>query len=312
MCEYDGSLNHPQCFFHTRLTEEDIVEMIKKLTSEPLENYAKIGLKPFCLSNLAPVKGLAFWSRRPKVTVQKTTKPHPKKKMKSKGKAAAKESSVIGESRAGEEQSEEDDYESQDDVVEKARAQAKKRKTGDLSYAPKATEVFGMSTSVLELEEDPAATHDDLVDDIPDVRTDPSSPPKEVIENVNPPSSSKAAEDPDIVVVTGTSYSKPATTVLIKHASKETHSSAEQDITKLKLPNYEKIEFEQLCSGFVSRLETSYEMEKNLVNMMRIKHEPPRARSSFLKDGSGLEYSKEHQPVAPKGQVIFFERWVGS
>ena len=54
MCEYNGSENHPQCFFHTKLTEEDIVDMIKKLTSESLENCAKIGLKPFCLSNPAP------------------------------------------------------------------------------------------------------------------------------------------------------------------------------------------------------------------------------------------------------------------
>ena len=130
-----------------------------------------------------------------------------------------------------------------------------------------------MSTSVPELDEDPTASHDDLVDDIPDVRTDSPSPLKEATKNVNLPSSSKAAEDPDTIVVTGTSYSKPARPVLTKHASKETHSFAEQDITKLKLPNYEKLEFEKLYSGFVSCLQTSYEMEKSLVNMMRIKHE---------------------------------------
>ncbi|KAI5008362.1 hypothetical protein ZWY2020_009410 [Hordeum vulgare] len=221
MCEYDGSENHPQCFFHTRLTEEDIVEMIRKLTSEPLENCTKIGLKTFCLSNPAPPKGSTFWSRRPKVTVQKTTKspPKKKKKKKKKGKAATKESSVVGESRAGEEQSEE-----------------KKRKTGDLSSAPKITEVFGMSTFVPELDEDPATTHDDLVDDVPDVPTDPPSPLKETTENVNPPSSSKAVEDPDTVIVTSTGYSKPAEAMLTKHESKETHASAEQDITELKLP----------------------------------------------------------------------------
>ena len=29
MCEYDGSLNHPQCYFHRRLPEQDIVDIIK-------------------------------------------------------------------------------------------------------------------------------------------------------------------------------------------------------------------------------------------------------------------------------------------
>ncbi|KAI5006345.1 hypothetical protein ZWY2020_033588 [Hordeum vulgare] len=190
-----------------------------------------------------------------------------------------------------------DDYESHDDVVEvisissdstssspkPSRAQAKKRKTGDLSSAPKTSEVFGMSTPIPKLDNDPAANHDYLLDDIPDVRTNPPSPLKEATENVNPPSSSKVAEDPDTVVVTGTGYSKPTTVVLTKHASKETHSSAEQDITKLKLPNYEKLEFEQLYSGFVGSLQTSYKMEKSLVNIMRIKHEvrePPVSKTT--------------------------------
>ncbi|KAI4997902.1 hypothetical protein ZWY2020_053244 [Hordeum vulgare] len=215
--------------------------MMRKLTSESFENCAKIGLKPFCLSNPAPA---------------------------------------------------DDGYEIQDDVVEVSPpssgdsvmsalspmihvqgAQAKKRKTGDLSSAPKTTEVFGMRTFVPEFDEDQAAARDDPVDDIPDVRTDSPGPLKETTENVNPPSSSKATEDPNTVIVTGTGYSKPATAVLSKHASKEAHPSAEQNITKLKLPHYEKLQFEQLCSGFISRLETSYEMEKSLVNMMRIKHD---------------------------------------
>ena len=79
--------------------------------------------------------------------------------------------------------------------------------------------------------------------------------------------------DPDPVVVTGTGYSKPATTVLTKHAPKDAQVFAEKYITKLKLPNYEKLEFDELYSGFESRLETSHEMEKILANMMQIKHE---------------------------------------
>ena len=135
------------------------------------------------------------------------------------------------------------------------------------------TDALGMSTSAPEFDEDQAAARDDPVDDIPDVRIDSPGPLKETTEKVNPPSSSKVIEDPDTVIITSTGYSKPAAVVLSKHASKESHPSAEQDITKLKLPHYEKLEFEQLCSGFVSRLETSYEMEKSLINMMRVKHE---------------------------------------
>ncbi|KAI4991863.1 hypothetical protein ZWY2020_040249 [Hordeum vulgare] len=62
-----------------------------------------------------------FWTRRTKTIIKKTTKPpskKKKKKKKSKGKAAAKESSVMGESRAVEEQSEDDDYDSEDEDVE--------------------------------------------------------------------------------------------------------------------------------------------------------------------------------------------------
>ena len=53
MCEYNGDLNHPQHFYNVRLLEEDIVEIVKKLSGEPIENCSKIGLKPFCVSNPA-------------------------------------------------------------------------------------------------------------------------------------------------------------------------------------------------------------------------------------------------------------------
>ena len=54
MCEFDGTLDHPQCYFHTALTEKDIVTIIKKLTGEPAGKCGQIGLKPFCKINPAP------------------------------------------------------------------------------------------------------------------------------------------------------------------------------------------------------------------------------------------------------------------
>ncbi|KAI4997497.1 hypothetical protein ZWY2020_052839 [Hordeum vulgare] len=126
MYEYDGTVNHPQCFHHKRLSESEIVGIIKKLTGEPLEECAKIGLKAFCRSNPVPPKSDPFWRRGPKVTAQKTTKPPPKKRKKTtKGKAASKDSSVVDESRAGDEHSEGEDNESQDDAVEESMTQTK-------------------------------------------------------------------------------------------------------------------------------------------------------------------------------------------
>uniref|UniRef100_A0A8I6XRX7 Uncharacterized protein n=1 Tax=Hordeum vulgare subsp. vulgare TaxID=112509 RepID=A0A8I6XRX7_HORVV len=120
-------------------------------------------------------------------------------------------------------------------------AQAKKRKAGDSSSAPKTTEVLGTSTSAPKLDEGQVAAHDAPVDDIPDIRDDSPDTLKETPDNVNPPSSPKATEDPDAVIITGTGYSKPATAVLSKHTSKESHPSTEQDVSKLKLPEYEKL-----------------------------------------------------------------------
>ncbi|KAI5018704.1 hypothetical protein ZWY2020_043592 [Hordeum vulgare] len=100
MCEFDGTLDHPQCYFHTALTEKDIVAIIKKLTGEPTTKCGQIGLKPFCKINPAPKKGDKFWSRRPKKQAMKSAKP-PSKKNKGKGKSAAAEPSEVDESQAG-------------------------------------------------------------------------------------------------------------------------------------------------------------------------------------------------------------------
>ncbi|KAI5012487.1 hypothetical protein ZWY2020_024753 [Hordeum vulgare] len=277
MCEFNGDLNHPQCFYNVRLEEEDFVEIVKKLSGEPVENCSKIGLKPLCISNPAPEKGSAFWNRRPKTVVKKVPKPAPKKK-KTRGKATTKESFVVGESRIAEEQLEDDDIESQDEDVEvisissdsnsspPSRAQAKKRKTGESSSAPKAAQIFGMTTSIPEAQDKPVETHVEAFDDFPNIRGELPNPQKESTKNLNLPSSHKAAEDvmpdPDPVVGIGTGFSKLASVVLTKHAPKDALVCAEKDMIKLKLPNFEKLEFDELYSGFVSRLETSHEMEK--------------------------------------------------
>ncbi|KAI5018563.1 hypothetical protein ZWY2020_043451 [Hordeum vulgare] len=152
-------------------------------------------------------------------------------------------------------------------------AQAKKRKTSDLSSAPKTTEALGTNPSVLELDEDQTEAHNIPVDDIPDVRGDSPLILKEPADKVNPPSPLKATEDPDAVIITGTGYSTPSVAVLSKHTSKESHPSTDQDVSKFKLPQYEKLEFDQLCSGFASRVEMSYEMNKSLIHLMKFKHE---------------------------------------
>ncbi|KAI5013503.1 hypothetical protein ZWY2020_034615 [Hordeum vulgare] len=144
MYEYDGTVDHPQCFNRKRLSENEIFGIIKKQTGETLEECAKIGLKAFYRANPVPpvriqaafrfsvlINALGmkftsihqkhdpFWRRGPKVTAQKTTKPPPKSKKKaSKSKAATKDSSFVGESQADEVLSEGEDNESQDDVVE--------------------------------------------------------------------------------------------------------------------------------------------------------------------------------------------------
>ncbi|KAI4990147.1 hypothetical protein ZWY2020_038510 [Hordeum vulgare] len=379
MYEYDGTVNHLQCFHHKRLSESEIVGIIKKLTGDPLEECAKIGLKAFCRSNPVPPvriqaafrffiltnalglkftsihqKSDPFWRRGPKVTAQKTTKPPPKKKKKqAKGKDnesqndAVEVISIYSDSPSPSPRparricgkvpmSHPYAYMDPDFLLKKARytpkrrtrshsgdlisglpektigrkrtnetspptsgdsailalppmvhvqgAQVKRRKTGDLSSAPKITEALGTSASVPEIDEEQAAAHDILVDDIPDVRDDSPVILKETADKVNPPSPLKVTEDPDDVVVTGTGYSTPPVAVLSKHTSKESRLSPDQDTSKLKFPHYEKLEFDQLCCGFVSHLERDYEMNKSLIHLMKVKHETESALPDLRKN----------------------------
>ncbi|KAI5020703.1 hypothetical protein ZWY2020_045591 [Hordeum vulgare] len=147
-------------------------------------------------------------------------------------------------------------------------AHAKKRKTGGST-----------STPAPEPKEKPAPTHANPAKDKPDDQTDLRSSPKEGMEMPNPPSPLKTTEDPDAVIIIGTGFSKPASAVLSKHVSTSSQPSTGHEISKAKLYKYENIEFKELCSGFASRLESSYEMEKNLLLMMKNKHEESLAQA---------------------------------
>ncbi|KAI4973189.1 hypothetical protein ZWY2020_028897 [Hordeum vulgare] len=128
MCDFDGTLDHPQCYFHTALTESDIVTIIKKLTGEPTAKCGQIGLKPFCKINPATKKGDKLWSKRPKKLAMKQARPPPKKKSKGKGKAAITEPSQADQSQVGDVLSENEDNESQEDSIEQdARAKSEEK-----------------------------------------------------------------------------------------------------------------------------------------------------------------------------------------
>ena len=88
-----------------------------------------------------------------------------------------------------------------------------------------------------------------------------------------PPSPLTTTEDRDAVVITGSGFSKPAGTVLSKHVASSSQGIPESGLSKGKLFEYANLEFKELCSRFASRLEASYEMEKNLLQMLNKKHE---------------------------------------
>ena len=142
------------------------------------------------------------------------------------------------------------------------RAEAKKRKTGG-------------STPIIISEpiKEPVPIQDNPDQDKPEDQVDLPSSPKETMDAPKPPSPLTTAEDPDAVIITGTSFSKPATTVLSKHVSSSAQPILEHELSKAKLSQYENLEFKELCSGFASPLEASYEIEKSLLRMLKNKHE---------------------------------------
>ncbi|KAI4980335.1 hypothetical protein ZWY2020_020820 [Hordeum vulgare] len=124
------------------------------------------------------------------------------------------------------------------------RAQAKKRKTSG-------------STPIIISEpiKESAPTQDNPDQDEPEDQMDFPGSPKETMDAPKPPSPLTTAEDPDAVIITCTSFSKPATTVLSKHVPSSSQTIPESGLSKAKLFEYEHLEFKELCSGFASRLE---------------------------------------------------------
>ncbi|KAI5012274.1 hypothetical protein ZWY2020_024408 [Hordeum vulgare] len=247
MCEFDGTLDHPQCYFHTALTEKDIVAIIKKLTGEPAGKCGQIGLKPFCKINPAPKKGDKFWSRRPKKQAMKTAKP-PSKKTKGKGKSAAAEPYEVDESQVGDVLSENSPPTSGDSVmstlppmIRVPGAQAKKRKTS--GSIPDATS---------EPPKESTPTQDDPGHAEPTIQVDLPESSKETTDASKSPNPLMTTEDPDAVVITGSGFSKPAATVLSKHVASSSQAIPESGLSKAKLSDYANLEFKELCSGFAS------------------------------------------------------------
>ncbi|KAI5015452.1 hypothetical protein ZWY2020_056842 [Hordeum vulgare] len=210
MCDFDGTLDHPQCYFHTALTKKDIVTIIRKLTGEPAAKCGQIGLKPFCKINPAPKKGDKFWSRRPKKQAMKSAKP-PSKKNKGKGKSAAVEPSEVDESQAG----------------GLSREQAKKRKTSGSN--PDATP---------EPPRKATPTQEDPSQNEPTIQTNPPELPKGSTDVPRSPVVMATADDPDAVVITGFGFSKPAETILSKHTTSPSPSILESGPSKAKLSDY--------------------------------------------------------------------------
>ncbi|KAI5006569.1 hypothetical protein ZWY2020_033812 [Hordeum vulgare] len=147
-------------------------------------------------------------------------------------------------------------------VIRVPGAEGEKRKTGE-------------STPIIISEPTmkSAPIQDNPNQDKPEDQVDLPSSPKETMDATKPPSPLTTAEDLGAVIITGTSFSKPATAVLSKHVSSSSQTAPEYELSKAKLSQYEHLEFKELCSGFASRLEASYEMEKSLLRMLKNKHE---------------------------------------
>ncbi|KAI4987051.1 hypothetical protein ZWY2020_019851 [Hordeum vulgare] len=163
-----------------------------------------------------------------------------------------------------------------------------------------------MSTSVPETDEEKTAACDIPAGDIPDARDDSPVILKETTRRSNPPSPLKATDNPD-VVVTGVGYSTPPTIVLSKHTSKATRLSPDDDAEPLKLPQYEKLEFDQLCSSFASHLERDFELNKSLLRLMRTKHEESMAQTestvAYLKKNLA-EQQDAHSELETKFRLL--------
>ena len=61
MCEYTGDLKDPQRHIDIQLTDDEVIESIKKMLDEPMAVCSKVGLSPFCTSNKPPAVSIALF-----------------------------------------------------------------------------------------------------------------------------------------------------------------------------------------------------------------------------------------------------------
>ncbi|KAI4969612.1 hypothetical protein ZWY2020_000526 [Hordeum vulgare] len=149
-------------------------------------------------------------------------------------------------------------------------AQAKKRKTSGSN-----------PDAAPEPPKETAPTQGDPGQNEPTIQANPPESPKGSTDVPRSPVVMATADDPDAVVITGFGFSKPAETILSKHTATPSPLVLESGPSKAKLSDYAGLEFKELCSGFASRLEASYEMEKNLLKMLNNKHEESLAQTEL-------------------------------
>ena len=55
MCEYTGDLKDPQRHIDIQLTDDEVIESVKKMLDEPIAACSQTGLAPFYTANKPPV-----------------------------------------------------------------------------------------------------------------------------------------------------------------------------------------------------------------------------------------------------------------
>ena len=112
------------------------------------------------------------------------------------------------------------------------RAQAKKRKTS--GSIPDATSELPRKSTPTQ--EDPGQAQPAMQVDLPES-------PKETADAPESPNILATADDPDVVVITGSGFSKLAATVLSKHVASSSQAIPESGLSKAKLSDYANLEF---------------------------------------------------------------------
>jgi hypothetical protein len=96
----------------------------------------------------------------------------------------------------------------------------------------------------------------------------PSSTPVKPIEEI------PSEKNNDDISIIGVGHSTPEiSTMLAKHSAKEEPPLLEKGNIKLDLPNCEALSAKEVYAGYLSRLNTSRDMEARLVQIMKQKYE---------------------------------------